>query len=91
MNFRNGGAAGLVLENVQVLSWVGRFLYENDRHLAIYGDDPRSTDFKVSGVRRQPHPCVPDPPHGERGAHAPLEFIAYGPVSSNWKMTWRSE
>jgi len=48
-NFRNGDkSAGLVLENVQVLSWVGGFLTENERHMAVYGET--TTDLKIYGV-----------------------------------------
>ena len=48
-NFRNGDrSAGLVLENVQVLSWLGGFLTENERHMAVLG--PATTDVKIYGV-----------------------------------------
>jgi len=48
-NFRNGDrSTALVLEQVQVLSWIGGFLTENERHMAVYGET--STDLKIYGV-----------------------------------------
>ena len=47
-NFRNGESTALLLEQVQVLSWFGGFLTENDRHMAVSGGI--STDLKIYGV-----------------------------------------
>ncbi|MEC7583047.1 MAG: right-handed parallel beta-helix repeat-containing protein [Planctomycetota bacterium] len=47
-NFRNGESTAIALDEVQVLTWRGGFVFENDRHLDLYGN--KCTDIKISNV-----------------------------------------